>query len=163
MKIHFAVALAGLAIGFALPTFAEQKDTVDPKVAQQVRALSMKLDDAFNRQDATTLAAFYTEDAVRATTFGHFRGRQAIEKGYVKYDFQQFHSSNCVTVVDRVIAVGDEIRSIGKYSCNFTDYTGVPRTDEGRFSSVVVRDGDTWKIRRSTTKSSFNWSNGVGG
>jgi len=32
MKIHYLLALVGLAIGFASPTLAQQKDTVDPKV-----------------------------------------------------------------------------------------------------------------------------------
>ena len=32
----------GLAISFALPTFAQQKDTVDPKVEQQIRALVVR-------------------------------------------------------------------------------------------------------------------------
>ena len=32
MKIRLVVALVGLAISIALPTFAQQKDTVDPLV-----------------------------------------------------------------------------------------------------------------------------------
>ena len=35
MKIRSLLALAGLAISFAVPTFAQQKDTVDPRIAQQ--------------------------------------------------------------------------------------------------------------------------------
>jgi hypothetical protein len=37
------IALAGLAISFAFPAFAEQKDTADPKIEQQIRAFTMKL------------------------------------------------------------------------------------------------------------------------
>ena len=36
MKIRLAVALVGLAFGFDAPTFAQQKDTVDPQVAEQL-------------------------------------------------------------------------------------------------------------------------------
>jgi hypothetical protein len=36
MKTRLAVALVGLAISLALPTFAQQKDGVDPKIAQQI-------------------------------------------------------------------------------------------------------------------------------
>jgi hypothetical protein len=32
MKIRLLLALVGLAIGFALPAFAQQKDTVDPQI-----------------------------------------------------------------------------------------------------------------------------------
>ena len=63
MKIRFVVALVGLAISFAPPAFAQQKDTVDPETAQQVRALASKYDATFNRQDAVTVAGLYAEDA----------------------------------------------------------------------------------------------------
>jgi hypothetical protein len=36
MKIRLVVALVDLAIGFVLTTFAQQKDTVDPKICQQI-------------------------------------------------------------------------------------------------------------------------------
>jgi hypothetical protein len=55
MKIRLMVALACFAIGFALPTFAQ--DTVDPQVAEQVRALASEYDQAFNKNDATALGA----------------------------------------------------------------------------------------------------------
>ena len=38
MKIRLAAALVGLAIGFTAPTLAQQKDTVDPQIVQQIRA-----------------------------------------------------------------------------------------------------------------------------
>ena len=42
MKIRLVVALVGLAIGFTVPAFARQKDTLDPKIVQQIRVLTMK-------------------------------------------------------------------------------------------------------------------------
>ena len=48
MKIRLVVALVGLAIGFTAPAFAQQKDTVDPQLAEQLRALSKKTGEAFN-------------------------------------------------------------------------------------------------------------------
>jgi len=92
MKIRLVVALVGLAIGFAAPTFAQQKDTVDPQIAQQIRALASKYDAAFNKNDAAALAAFYTEDGILMTPHGTFHGRQAIEKGYADYSFRQWQS-----------------------------------------------------------------------
>ena len=80
MKIRLVVALVGLAISFALPTFAQQKDTVDPRVAQQRDLLSdakvvdkfgqlgQKLDDAYSQKDAAALAALFTEDALFVST-----------------------------------------------------------------------------------------------
>jgi len=36
MKIRLLGALVGLAISFALPTFGQQKETVDPKTLEQL-------------------------------------------------------------------------------------------------------------------------------
>jgi len=64
MKTRSLLILAGLAINFALPSFAQQKDAVDPKVEQQIRLLAAKYDDAINRRDATAVAALYAQDGV---------------------------------------------------------------------------------------------------
>jgi hypothetical protein len=37
MKTHILLAFVGLMTGSALPVLAQQKDTVDPKSAQQIR------------------------------------------------------------------------------------------------------------------------------
>ena len=83
MKIRFLLVLVGLAISFALPSFAQEKNTVDPEVHQQIEALLAKADEAYNKHDAAALAAGYTEDAVFVGGGGgpepHYV-RQAIEK-----------------------------------------------------------------------------------
>ena len=61
MKLARLLTLAGLAIGFALPTFAqEKKDTVDPEVRQQIEALLVKGDEAFNKHDGAAFADTYS-------------------------------------------------------------------------------------------------------
>ena len=160
MKIRLAVALIGLAISFAGPTLAQHKDTIDPKIAQQIRALGVKYDEAFNRSDPGALAALYSEDAVRATPHGTFHGRQAIEKDFAERDFQRLQSNNYVRKVDRVDAVGNEVRVIGKWSCSVHDTDGGSKQVNGRYSWVFVREGDTWKIRRNTiSESNFHATN----
>jgi hypothetical protein len=62
MRIHLLLALAGFAISFAMPSFAQQKDTVDPRTMQQIRALTMKYEEAYNSHDPAAVAAPYTED-----------------------------------------------------------------------------------------------------
>ena len=64
MKIRFLPALVGLAIGFALPTFAQQTNTPDPQLREQIVALFGKFTEAWNNNDAAALAALYTKDAV---------------------------------------------------------------------------------------------------
>jgi hypothetical protein len=64
MKIPFLITIAGLVIGFAVPAFSQQKETVDPQLAEQLGALSNKSGEAFNSNDAAAVAALYTEDAI---------------------------------------------------------------------------------------------------
>jgi uncharacterized protein (TIGR02246 family) len=149
MKIRLVVAIARLAISFALPTFAQEKDTVDPKTIEQIRVLAAKYDEAFNRSDAGGLSAFFTEDAVRVTPHGTFSGRQAIGKDFADR-FQRYQSNNFVRKGDRVIAVGNEVRLVGKWSCAIHDTDGRSKHIDGHYSWTLVREGNTWKIRKST-------------
>jgi ketosteroid isomerase-like protein len=73
-----------MAIGFALPIFAQEKNTADPPVAQQIRAAAKKYDEAFSKNDAPALALF-TEDVVQVAPEGVFYGREAMEKRYQKW------------------------------------------------------------------------------
>ena len=94
MKIRSVMTLVGLAISFALPTFAQQKDTADPRIVQQRDLLGVpkaldefgelhqELDEAYNKNDAAAVAALFTEDALLVEPDGMFSGRQAIEKRY---------------------------------------------------------------------------------
>jgi hypothetical protein len=52
MKIRLLLALVGLAIIFALPTFAQQTNAPDPQLRERILALAKKFDDAFNNNDA---------------------------------------------------------------------------------------------------------------
>ena len=65
MKNLPLLALAGLAISFAVPAFAQQQDTVDPKIAELIVAHQKIYDEAMNNNDAVTLATkMFTDDAV---------------------------------------------------------------------------------------------------
>jgi ketosteroid isomerase-like protein len=99
MKMRFLCALIGLAISFAVPAFAQQKDTVDPKIAEQLSALSKKTDESYNNGDA---AALYTEDALLLINTGPIYGREAIEKHFAEV-FQKVRYVNISTLVIRVL------------------------------------------------------------
>src|ERR1700727_341665 len=93
MKIRQLFAILGLAFTFTAPVFAQQKDTVDTKTAEQLSALSKKTDELYNNGDAAALAALYTEDALLLTNTGPIYGREAIEKHFSDL-FQKVHFSN---------------------------------------------------------------------
>jgi ketosteroid isomerase-like protein len=84
MKIHFLLGLVGLAIGFAAPGFAQEKEA-DPQAVEQLRAEAKKFEEAYNNHDAAAVAALFTDDAVLVTPQGTFYGPQAIEKRHAKY------------------------------------------------------------------------------
>jgi ketosteroid isomerase-like protein len=93
MKIRLVVALVGLAISFALPAFAQQKETVDPQIIEQFKVLGKKWAEAVDNNDAAAVAALYTEDAVFVTDTGPIYGREAIQKHWADA-FQKMHFSN---------------------------------------------------------------------
>jgi shikimate kinase len=93
MKIRTVVILVGLAFSFALPAFAQQKDAVKPPIAQQrdlladvkalyeFGALGTKEEEAFNKNDASAVAALFTEDAVLVAPGGMFSVGRLSRKG----------------------------------------------------------------------------------
>ena len=65
-------------MGFALPIFAQQTE-----VRQQIEAIEMKLQEAYNNRDVAAIAALYTENAVEVWNWaggGTFSGQEAIRK-----------------------------------------------------------------------------------
>jgi hypothetical protein len=94
MKTATLLAFAGSVICFAVPASAQKTDTADSEIVQQrdllgvpkaideFGALSLKLEEAFNKNDASAIAALFTEDGILVAPDGTFGGRQAIEKRY---------------------------------------------------------------------------------
>ena len=54
MKMRLLLAFVGLAIGLTAPTLAQQKDTIDSQIAEQV---TKKIDEGFNNGDAAGIGA----------------------------------------------------------------------------------------------------------
>jgi uncharacterized protein (TIGR02246 family) len=153
MKVRRTVALVGLAISFALPTFSEQKETVDPQIVLQLHAIAKKTDEAFLRADAAAVASFFTEDAVLVNDTGPIYGRQAIEKYYADM-FQYLHFFNHQTTYDPtsphpIGTDGNGVWENGEWSSTIApqgEDCG-PHEIRGYFASVSVREGNSWKVR----------------
>jgi ketosteroid isomerase-like protein len=84
--MRLLVTFAGLAISIAVPILAQEQNTVDPEIRQQIEAAHMKFEEAYNKQDAAAIAALFTQDAVEVlaweTAGGLASGQQAIKKRY---------------------------------------------------------------------------------
>ena len=143
------LALIGLAISFALPTFAQQKGAVDPQTLQQFDAGAKKYDDAVNNNDAAAVAAFFTEDAIFVTHTGPLYGRQAIKNQFAEL-YKRWHHSNHTTKIDpnslRIVGTADNIAYNGEWSETNQAENGKPFQLKGYFSCIAVREGDAWKI-----------------
>jgi ketosteroid isomerase-like protein len=154
MKIRLAVGCLGLAISFAVPVLAQQKEpTPSEQDHQLVGTFNQKIDEAYKNNDAATLAAFYAEDAVLVTDTGLIYGRDAIEKMYADL-FKQVHFSNHLGKVDQYSPriIGNERWDTGEWSATIQvqGQKGDPIQLKGYFGCIDIRDGDDWKIRMLT-------------
>ena len=140
MKIRSVVALVGLAISFALPTFAQGQNTVDPEARQQIETLFMKFGEAFNKRDPVAMAALFTQDAVQLWPWSSedalASGQQAIEK---RFAVLLSSPGEFVGQVVEVYPIGNDMSVITKGSVG-TLWTGYR-------AWICVHDADTWKIR----------------
>jgi hypothetical protein len=151
MKNRFLLALVGLAISFALPIFAQQKDSPDPKLRKLVLDLAKNFEDAWNNNDASALAALFTEDAVLVNDSGPVIGREAIKKYYTDL-FQNVHFSNNVTTYDpncpHPIGTDDkEMWEHGTWSMTWQVKGGEPVQGKGYHASVAVLEDGALKKR----------------
>jgi uncharacterized protein (TIGR02246 family) len=160
MKTASLLAIAGSVLCFAVPVFAQQKNTAESKIVQQrdllgvpkaiddFGSLSLKLEEAFKKNDASAIAALFTEDGILVASDGMFSGRQAIEK---RYD-DLFQRSPITTVSGQryqLNAIDDAVWSVGEWwSTNQTE-TG-PRFEGGYWSAIYIHEGNDWKIRLLT-------------
>ena len=157
MKIRAVVILVGLAISFALPIFAQEKEDVKPfpftpipagpQLVQQIEAINQKFDEAFNKHDAAAVGALYTSNAVQTTPQGSFSGREAIE-GYITDLFQRHNPSDRVTKMSYIYAFGGDLCALGGWTVTIDG----SRKFGGYLAIVYTFVGGTWKIRASVFK-----------
>jgi ketosteroid isomerase-like protein len=149
MKMRFLLLiLGGLVISIAVPAFAQQPNTPDPQLHEQILAFAEKFDPAFNNSDAAALTAFYTEDAVLVVPEGPVYGREAIVKFWADL-FQKVHFSNHLGSLDQysphmIGTSGNEMWATGGWSQTIV---GPNLGVKGYWSGIVVREGDDWKFR----------------
>ena len=149
MKTLLVVPLVGLAICFALPTFAQQTNTPDPQLRQKLVDAIKKHTDALDKNDAAAVAANFTENGILVTPNGTFFGREAIEKNYADLFKQGFRSSKNTATPDddspHITSDGKQMWATGKWTATVQGKDWGPAEASGYWS--VIREGDDWKIR----------------
>ena len=143
MKTRLLSALVGLAISFALPTFAQQEET-----AKLHEIISTKYNEAVNNHDAAAIGALYTDDAIFVTDTGPLYGRQAIEKYYAD-NFKGWQPKNHTSTTDphsgRMLGP-DTLTRGGEWSETGKGKDGEDVPIKGSWSEIDTRQGDAWKI-----------------
>jgi uncharacterized protein (TIGR02246 family) len=100
------------------------------------------------KKDAHSAAALFTEDAIRVTPQGIITGRAAIEKS-LDAGFKVF-TPDSGSADQAGILLGEGIMArVGTWSGTYNGANG-PMHQKGYWSAMLVREGDTWKIRQET-------------
>ncbi len=128
-----------------MPTFAQEQNTADPEVRQQIQALMMNFQEAFNSHDVAAITSLFTQDAVAirsvATSYGGgtFSGRQALEKMFAG-DFA-LHPRKMVNEHVQLYVMGNDVYAT-------TDTTVEESVGEwkGHELRIYVRPHDSWEI-----------------
>jgi ketosteroid isomerase-like protein len=154
MKIRLLVVLVGLAIGFAVPVLAQEKEPAPAERDHQlVDEFNRKIDQAYNNNDAAALVGFYAKQAVLVTDTGPIYGREALEKYYTDL-FKQVHFSKHLGKVDQYSPriTGNQRWDTGEWSATIRvqGQNGDPIQLQGYFGCIDIREGDDWKIRMLT-------------
>jgi ketosteroid isomerase-like protein len=102
--------------------------------------------EAYNRKDVPAMASFFSENAVRVTPAGIFRGREAIgrELQRVSVDLG-LHDYSVKRMVSRL--EGDMVFNAGEWQAKLSD----GKQYHGYYSALLVREGDKVKIFEETT------------
>jgi ketosteroid isomerase-like protein len=160
MKTGSLLAVVGSVICFVVPAFSQQKNTADSKIVQQrdllgvpkaiddFGALSLKLEEAFKKNDASAIAALFTEDGILVASDGMFSGRQAIEKRYTDI-FQLWPLITFSSQRYQLNAIDNAVWSVGEWWSTIQTEAG-PKFDGGYWSAIYTHEGEDWKIRLLT-------------
>jgi uncharacterized protein (TIGR02246 family) len=139
MKISL-VALVVLAMSFALPIFAQDQNTVDPDVRQQIEAAYAKFVEAYNKNELAAIVDLFTPDAAEVlqgiSQGGLYCGREAIKK---RYEAEFASNAHVEGKIVQVYAMGNDVCAITEFEAQ--------RHHTGHGSIIYVRDADEWKIR----------------
>src|SRR4051812_48041639 len=98
MTRQISILIASLLTG--LVTSAAGQQNVSQADQQAAREIHEQFTTAFNRQDAASLAALFSEDGVRVVPQGIVQGRDAIHKDLDKRFQSGFHD---LSITSRII------------------------------------------------------------
>jgi uncharacterized protein (TIGR02246 family) len=147
MKMHPRISLVGLTISFALPAFAQTKETIDPQTKAQLDGLTQKFETAIEGNDPAQMANVFAKDAIYVTNKGPLNGQEEIQNYFADL-FKNVHVSDHWASVDTAslqVLGPDKVLRNGEWCTTVQLPNGKTAAQEGFWSAVEVREGDTWK------------------
>lgn len=133
--------LAGWIVAFAmLATVGGAAQRGDAGVTE----LLEQYQSAWNREDATALAALYTDNAIRLAGYAEpVAGRAAIEQSFAKNFAGPWSGTRLTVKPERTETLASDVRlQEGIYQVSRPD--GEPQ--RGRYLNTLVREGGQWKL-----------------
>ena len=145
-----------------MPAFTQQKDAADaPRVQQrdplgvakaigEFGDLHRKLDEAYDKNDAASVAALFTEDGLFVAPEGMFSGRQNIKTWHAEtFQRSPIIDFNCSRERRHLGAIDNAVWSAGQWASTSQSQSG-PIFAWGSWTAIYVREGDAWKFRMLT-------------
>ena len=151
--LPFAAMVALMFLGVALQTLAQTKEgTVDPQTKTQLDGLYQKIVTSFQSNDAAQMGTVFTKDAVLVTNKGPLHGQEEIETYFGDlfknaHVIQHWVHADPTTVL---VLAPDKMWCNGDWSTTLELPNGKRMVEEGFWSAVEVKDGDTWKHQLAT-------------
>ena len=137
-------AAAILSLTAATPASTQQSES--SAGGELFEKMQSEFAEAYNRKDVPAMAAFFSENGVRITPAGVFRGREAIgrELQRVTVDLG-LHDYSVKRIVSRL--EGNMVFNAGEWQAKLGD----GKQYHGYYSVLLVREGDVVKIFEETT------------
>ncbi|MGY4367891.1 ketosteroid isomerase-like protein [Bradyrhizobium sp. LB1.3] len=141
-RIAIGVATA-MSLCLATPASTQQAEPVAG--GEPFEKMQSEFAEAYNRKDIAAMAGFFSENGVRITPAGIFRGRDAIgrELRRVVIDLG-LHDYSVRRTVSRL--EGDMVFNAGEWQAKLGD----GQQFRGYYSALLVREGDAVKIFEET-------------
>ena len=142
--LRAAICTMAIFLFWSRPASPEQ---IEPSAGGELfERMQSEFAQAYNRKDVPAMTAFFSEDAIRITPAGVFRGREAIgrELQRVSVDLG-LHDYTVTRIVSRL--QGNMVFNAGEWRAKLGD----GKQYHGYYSALLVREGEAAKIFEETT------------
>ena len=142
IAIRFA---AIIVLGVLTVTSASSQQSEPSAGGELFERMQSEFAAAYNRKDIGAMAAFFSENAVRITPVGIFRGRDAIGRELQRVVINLgIHDYSARRTVSRL--EGGMVFNAGEWQAKLSDGQQL----RGYYSALLVREGDEVKIFEET-------------